>query len=352
MIFDTRKLFTCFYPLNSYKCLSCNRTAHEKIWEVDHLCGVHSGTVEDTLKICNRCKVGSFSALWAYFHKKCNINNNIVLQKRTKNKNVLQDMFECEKCDYKTCYKSNLQKHKSKIHASNKLQCLSRRNKFQLKTLNKPNSKLQIKEKRFQKQYQCADCDYIIKCKRYLRIHKLNVHDRDLYRIWYHCNECVFQSDEAEFVRKHNCSSYDPITLSCLKNEEIQCDKCEFKTDLKSKLNLHNSRKHVSNKIQTWFYCEKCGFECLDRLNLKSHLNKEHALLAYATQYQCDECVHITTDKNYLEVHKLKKHSSISFQIWYHCKQCVFKCRESRFFKSHKCGIYMPLTVYIASMLK
>lgn len=100
--------FSCFDSLEPYKCRFCAYTTYERTGNCDHKCRSANVLVEPFFKRCHRCKEGSYSYLWYYFHENtCNFDANCKEIERTHKACVcvtkqFAKWLQCEQCKYTT----------------------------------------------------------------------------------------------------------------------------------------------------------------------------------------------------------------------------------------------------------
>ena len=104
----------------------------------------------------------------------------------------------CDLCDYTSTESSNLKKHRERIHESVK--------------------------------YPCEECDRIFLDKYYLKRHMNNIHLK-LPRPVLFCDDCGKNFTHKDYLKKHKT-----IHLGI----SYPCEKCEFKTNSKDNLWLHD----------------------------------------------------------------------------------------------------------------
>ena len=75
--------------------------------------------------------------------------------------------------------------------------------------------------------YPCAQCDYIAKYKSVLKDHTKSIHERILY----HCNQCEFKTRHKRCLLDHIQSKHEGI--------RYPCKQCSFVTAQKETLKSH-----------------------------------------------------------------------------------------------------------------
>lgn len=113
--------------------------------------------------------------------------------------------FRCDKCEFKSLYKSSLKKHivnkhAASIHLKEKFRC----DKCEFVTLDKSYLNIHRDKKHssfeLKLQFQCDKCEFVAKKKQYLNNHKLNKHE-----VWFKCDKCVFKSGDINHLKIHKC---------------------------------------------------------------------------------------------------------------------------------------------------
>jgi hypothetical protein len=98
-----------------------------------------------------------------------------------------------------------------------------------------------------------------------------------------------------------------------MENNKFICDKCDFKTNIKSKWNIHiNTELHKTGKRKTRsdnkepLYCDKCEYMTKNNTTLKKHIlnkhsNTEERKLQF--KYYCNYCNFGTFCNKTMEIH-------------------------------------------------
>ena len=121
------------------------------------------------------------------------------------------------------------------------------------------------------------ECEYCYKRflrKAYLAIHIKNTHLAIKEEA--KCHKCQKIYSNRESLSKHDMLMHGPKTF--------QCDICEEKFSVRSKLKIHEGRKHLKSRD---FSCEKCPKKFFCKYDVRTHNNEVHSDYK---PYKCDLC--------------------------------------------------------------
>ena len=190
---------------------------------------------------------------------------NGLIQAATVTENMTKSVFPCTTCDKKFSTAGNRKRHSINAHAYNRLQC---------------------REKRKGKIYQCDTCDdKFFSHKEGLRLH--NLKHKNIYK--YLCPTCG-----KGYNRKRDFEGHYAIHED---SKPFDCPKCG--KQFRNQSNQLTHSKGCGSKVQP-FTCDSCGKKFKCARYLKEH-NKMHS--ASITKFQCATC-----GKEYYFRSSFKKH--------------------------------------------
>ncbi|CAH0549827.1 unnamed protein product [Brassicogethes aeneus] len=188
-----------------------------------------------------------------------------------------QERFKCGKCDYKTVYKSSLNRHIKQHNIKNRLKC----NFCQFLTAELRNlhahvlSKHKLEKEKIKmssKIHECTKCTYSTVYKTTYDNHiKVCLKLENVK--WYKCHICLYKT-----IHKRNLHDHIKIHNEI---KECQCPFCKYCCHKKVNLDNHILRKHsdllnesnriiITSKIHC---CQTCNFKTTLGCDLKKHLN-------------------------------------------------------------------------------
>ena len=83
--------------------------------------------------------------------------------------------------------------------------------------------------------------------------------------IRYDCDECDYQNKTRKFIKRHKLVKHRGI-------KPVSCNLCNEKGISTKWLNMHNIQKHGAEYV----LCDYCPFKSHTKLGMKCHLNKNH----------------------------------------------------------------------------
>nr|CAH7765739.1 unnamed protein product [Callosobruchus chinensis] len=283
-----------------YECTNCSYKTTIKYNFARHL-PTHTETGSNT---CSHCNVS--------FKCKISLDDHLVKKHPNFIDSVTRKIYECTKCNYKTTFKNNFERHNVSVHTASllneKLMCIHCKESFKSKesldehiVRNHPEFITSVGRKI----YECIQCTYktVLRANflRHTSIHLKGGSNDKLPRC-IHCTES-FKSKESldgHIVRKH------PDFITSVDRKIYECTKCEYKTIMKSHFDMHTSI-HPGNasscKIRQ---CIHCNATFKSNRALDSHVVKVHPYFISSVGrkvYECTKCVYKTTFKNNFERH-------------------------------------------------
>ena len=168
------------------------------------------------------------------------------------------------------------------------------------------------------------------------------------------CNVCEQVFDNSADVKNHIDNQHSTIGGAHVHHKEtveleslFSCDQCDYDSDTRENLNIHNDRnihdvhnlnstleekdypKHAETikldevKLMT---CYLCKYETYDQSKLDDHGFSKHGII------QCDKCEYRAEDNDILKKHKMKHTGSILFS----CGVCEFESSKQSMLVDHK----------------
>ncbi|CAH1982134.1 unnamed protein product [Acanthoscelides obtectus] len=334
---------------NAYSCHSCNFETNLKELLTSHLLvhafkpNVNSNALKKSMKFirykCTHCKAG---------YDRKNVLDEHLLRKHPEFiASVTSKIHQCPKCDYKTVKRNTFQYHS--------LQHLG---------VGKP------------KPHKCSHCDESFASYTSLNDHILRKHPSFAASIKceiYKCEKCTFSTTINAKLEKHllshpgTPSSYilnvcvycskkfygkqkmndhvlknHPNAVEVLDYKVLECEKCKYKTTIKSSLRSHMN-KHSQN-IDEVKKCVHCTATFKNTTTLNNHIIRMHPKFIDTITgkiHKCEKCEYKTSLSSAIRAHIISKHPEIvpisKFKTCLHCK-AVFTAKPSlddHIIKSH-----------------
>ena len=186
--------------------------------------------------------------------------------------------------------------------------------------------------------YRCSYCDFGHKQRNGMIAHLEQVHGdewqtcverrREEVRRYtgkeksniFACLYCEFAATSrptmsAHTRRKHNgfIQLYHLTMVSKAKPKKIlHCDKCDYSTDCKCKMEMHVGRKHTT---ELKFPCHYCGKRFKVKVDLSAHIKMQHEQV----QQICHVCGKVLGSANALHIHQKREHFLPEFK----CHLCT-----------------------------
>ena len=216
------------------------------------------------------------------------------------------EVFECNLCDYKSCFERSLKKHKVKTHKTDPENRCPHCD-FTTTKSNLMNYHL----KRSQSDgglFRCDQCDYKNCSKKGLRFHQTRYHQPSQL-LTANCAKCDFKSSNTKSLDAHIEESKD--------GEVHYCDLCDYKNCSDQGLEIHKARIH--KKQNSKLECSKCGTKHQSITALKAHKSdcvgleleetaesKPKLEEETLTEKSCEKCGFTTTDSDDFYDHVLE----------------------------------------------
>ena len=335
---------------NSFKCEKCEKTFCEKRILDKHKSNVHK--VESEYFFCNvtgcsaRCKDEKGLKLhMKKYHEKINHHKST-------------NSSYCEKCEKTFSTKSDLKKHKSRVHREEYEYLVCKVSRCMAKCKNEEGLKLHMKN--FHERNRSTTCDQcgkefenfkllmnhekkvhfsenggkylmckVSRCSAKFedevtrKLHVKNYHERNRSTI---CDQCGKSYINTSALCKHE------KVVHLKMNEEAECDICgkivaHKKSLISHKLTVHKIQRSSSRKMSDHrkFKCKLCKQKFTEKLDLYKHMSENHQ---GTNKFKCTQC-----PRSFSSFERLKNHESIAHENenMYHCSMCtkVFEDFES-----------------------
>eukprot|EP00092_Neocalanus_flemingeri_P016025 GFUD01017344.1.p1 GENE.GFUD01017344.1~~GFUD01017344.1.p1 ORF type:complete len:745 (+),score=98.70 GFUD01017344.1:56-2290(+) len=205
-------------------------------------------------------------------------------------------VFMCEQCDYSSKYKSNLNGHQKAEHELRLFKCLH----CKVNTKFKQYLQKHIKEKHGGDMvYFCSNCDYCNKDKEeYTNHRKTNHSPLKKPRQKRLPNKKSFEVSGLDIFPKQKDNTDNGPVRNSIEGDKTEvylvepklesslkqflCESCDYSTDRKHSLTLHNKSVHVRS---TDYYCEACPFSTVMKAYLTRHMQVMHKEIASKRNY-------------------------------------------------------------------
>ena len=202
--------------------------------------------------------------------------------------------LKCEQCQKTFSHKTIIQFHRQEIHGNQ----------------TSPN----LSEQEFSCCVQCHKC---YKTHEDFQKHECELklklpQNLEEFQSKFKCGQCFETFKTISRIKFH---------MKHCKNEELNCDKCEFKSKSSQKLQIHKSTKHGQN-----FKCELCDKSFKLKTSYHKHLIAKHE--SQNVSYQCDKCPKKFIKKIYLTNHLLRFHHLKKDNLCNHCGE-MFLTQET-----------------------
>ena len=174
----------------------------------------------------------------------------------SKKEKAYNNLYFCDKCDFKSVHKQNVKQHVHNLHTglpifceqcdfstirkdvlANHIQCKHEGLKIlcdlcDYKTTNRSNLNHHIKVKHEGITSPCNECSYEATSNTSLKGHKERVHEKKTYQ----CNYCEMKVTDRGYLKKHTESMHE--------GKKFSCDHCNHTTSFRSSLLKHVQSKH------------------------------------------------------------------------------------------------------------
>jgi len=199
--------------------------------------------------------------------------------------------IQCQFCEFKTKWSSNMIKH------------------------------IQFKHKEVQCEVplvkKCRFCPFTGDCRKVLRLHKRQEH-KDLLKV-FNCYECSYTTNWEDSMKLHN--KFHGVMKDY---PGVACEHCDF-------IYKYNKQDQKGER--------KC------KQTLNEHMNDEHAEL----KFKCDQCEKTVWTQTQLEVHRTK-HVYSTADGNYTCDQCGYKCKQSNRIRFHINAVHLGLKPHLCEL--
>lgn len=327
----------------SFACSNSLSASKKKSPSQNHFCDSDNLNKVDSYKKCRRCKSGSFSRVWGWFHKKnCiikegkespkakPIKNEEKWFKYNKQKKKIKNI-ECGKCDFRTYYKSGLEKHILFKHTPDELVKWHPCHLCNHKSKRKTDLNVHLKRMHYQieKKFKCDQCTYTSHSKENLRKHILSIHLRIPA---YKCKICDYKSSKNSILKQHILEVH-----SIIASRKFSCDQCSYTSDKKPHIEAHKVSQHMPKELINWIECDQCNYKTHYKRYLDEHIKRQHssAYKMHTKELLCDECPYVTNSLNSFKKHKISRHLTATEIKWFNCSTCDYKSKSNAGLKAH-----------------
>lgn len=203
------------------------------------------------------------------------------------------EFHHCDKCEYKTRYRKNLEKH--------------------ICSFEKPPKppKLPI--------HVCDECGKAFTTRKNLYRHGREVH----YGAELFCTQCDYQTKRPQGLREHIARHHTKSDDTTAKPMPLfTCDHCGYQTNYKQSLKNHIDALHI---IAEW-KCHLCDFVTSTKKKLREH--QQH----HGETFECEVCFKQFPTVKKFKAHTRKGHKSKELK---HCEFCKYNTTSSKCFEKH-----------------
>ena len=265
-------------PRANIPCPRCGKMHRNEDHLEKHIMVVHEGIKP---YLCDICGYGTNLRVKMDLHMATKHNEDKILS------------YVCEVCDYNCSNQLHLRAHLQIVHLEGltpfecgvcQYQCRKRASVVKHMKI--------VHEKR--RPFQCQHCDKSFPVNSVLLRHVESVHEK----IRPHkCDICGYGFSERRFLEKHVKAVHEKI-------KPVACEHCDYKCTTKDTLARHMWHKH---EREPRFNCRLCDARFMRRTKLEEHYKTEHNQSYKA--YVCDKCDYTTDKKKRLDKHMAMDHS-------------------------------------------
>ena len=246
-----------------------------------------------------------------------------------------QETLGCGKCDFKTFYVFNMQRHIQKVHgegrtslAASTLEC------DQCPHVAPSRAALAAHTERFHTQLQCLVCSFSAATDRELMAHVDTAHgELDMTTSQSPMQSEGDTSDPYEdtgvppddSIVPPNDGTGVPASGGKKKKKSAQCPLCDFTGVVTSSVHDHIKKEHPES-VDSAYACPECSFTAGKVSAVMRHVKLEHD---GREVFNCKKCDFSSVDKGYFRKHEMTKHDKDeeekeSMEI--ECMKCDFTC--------------------------
>nr|CAH7765740.1 unnamed protein product [Callosobruchus chinensis] len=279
----------------------------------------------------------------AIFSNKTALDDHIVKNHPNFISSIGRKIYECTKCNYKTTFKNNFERHNVSVHTASllneKLMCIHCKESFKSKesldehiVRNHPEFITSVGRKI----YECIQCTYktVLRANflRHTSIHLKGGSNDKLPRC-IHCNK-TFNSRIAldnHVVRKH------PDFITSVHRKIYECTKCSYKTTLRNTFERHNTLVHPDSNLKL-NVCIHCTESFKSKESLDGHIVRKHPDFITSVDrkiYECTKCEYKTIMKSHFDMHTSIHPGNASSCKIRQCIHCNATFKSNRALDSH-----------------
>lgn len=224
--------------------------------------------------------------------------------------------YLCEKCNYRSHKKKNLQYHMIMVHDPKPIDC--------------PVCFKKISKGRYKKHMQthtldfaCCLCPKRVSTRWNLKEHINKNHPGR--------QDLIDELNEQSKALKQEKINLQPV--------QIQCEHCDYKTDERRNFVNHFFRKHSITR-STCFYCGQSVSKIDFRRHIAGHENPPQKTLTF----MCEKCSRVFAQKRSLEVHILSCSGKIRIPNTneFKCDMCDYGTGTKKSLRNHNYMVHAP----------
>jgi hypothetical protein len=149
-------------------------------------------------------------------------------------------------------------------------------------------------------------------------------------RTKFKCDKCEYSSCNKDKLQRHIKQVHEQI-------KDHKCDKCEYACSTIDDLKRHI--KQVHDKIKD-HKCDKCEYSCSANSTLKDHINQVHLKIK---DIKCDKCNFSTFNNTQLQRHIKAVHDKIKD---IKCDKCDFSSSNNTHLQRHIKAVHLKIKNY------
>ena len=161
------------------------------------------------------------------------------------------------------------------------------------------------------KSFKCDQCDFSTHAHKYLKGHKMNVHEKNQQK--HACDRCGAKFAYPSMLKKHMCNTIFVRKDSQGRNEIIQCPECSQELKGLQYLVTHYRKSHgklpPGYEGKQKFMCDQCSAVFLTEVSLRNHIVSIHQNIPET--FVCEQCDQTFKDAKYLIQHYKYVHKDV-----------------------------------------
>ncbi|XP_071951406.1 uncharacterized protein [Antedon mediterranea] len=227
--------------------------------------------------------------------------------------------FKCKYCDHSTARRQDLLTHLGKHEEARRFKC----DLCDYTTPYRPCFRAHMDRHFGNRPFKCEldYCDFATTTKQNLKSHMLKHGDKP-----YKCGFCSYSATHKQQLLNH-MDRHDAVPQNLLK-KSYKCDLCDYTTPHKFSLKRHSER-HDENrsKPEKMFACTECEYTTGYKSSLKRHMAKHSDI----KPFKCGHCDYSAINMTQMHVH-IAKHTGLKP---FKCDQCEYATANKQHLRAH-----------------